>query len=212
MIRLLVACLALMMGPVMAQTDNSIGAGSRPVDAPWSRSPVYGANGMAATAQPLASQVAIDILKEGGNAVDAAIAANAALGLMEPTGNGIGGDLFAIVWDPKTEQLYGLNASGRSPKGRSYEDLMAKLDGADSIPPLGYLPVSVPGAVDGWFQLHEKFGKLSMRRNLAPAISYAEEGHPLSPVIAHYFDLSFEAYTTREDEITEFDNARATYF
>ncbi len=212
MIRLVMACICLAMGPVMAQTDNSIGAGGRPVDAPWSRSPVYGANGMAATAHPLASQVAIDILKEGGTAVDAAIAANAALGLMEPTGNGIGGDLFAIVWDPKTEQLYGLNASGRSPKGRSYDDLIAALDGADAIPPLGYLPVSVPGAVDGWFELHDKFGKLSMRKNLAPAISYAEDGHPVSPVIAHYFDRNFEAFEARQEQITEFDNARATYF
>jgi gamma-glutamyltranspeptidase/glutathione hydrolase len=99
--------------------EQALGAGARPVGAAWSRSPVYGRNGMAATAHPLASQVAIDILKKGGNAVDAAIAANATLGLMEPVGNGIGGDLFAIVWDPESEKLYGYNASGRSPQSRS---------------------------------------------------------------------------------------------
>ena len=113
----------------------NIGPGGRPVGQSWSRSPVYAANGMAATAQPLASQIAIDILKAGGSAVDAAIAANAALGLMEPTGNGIGGDLFAIVWDPKTQQLHGLNASGRSPKSRSLETLRQQLGDATSIPP-----------------------------------------------------------------------------
>ena len=112
-----------------AVTSTDIGAGGRPVGQAWSRSPVYAANGMAATAQPLASQIAIDILKAGGSAVDAAIAANAALGLMEPTGNGIGGDLFAIVWDPKTQQLHGLNASGRSPKSRTLEQLRQQLGG-----------------------------------------------------------------------------------
>lgn len=162
---------------------------------------------MAATAHPLASQVAIDILKKGGTAVDAAIAANAALGLMEPTGNGIGGDLFAIVWDPKTSTLYGLNASGRS-----YEDLIKKLKGQKAIPPLGYLPVAVPGTVDGWFELHEKFGKLSMAENLAPAIQYGNEGFPVSPVIAYYFQRSLKAFERRLGMIEEFDNARATYF
>ena len=123
----------------------NIGPGGRPVGQAWSRSPVYAANGMAATAQPLASQIAINILQAGGSAVDAAIAANAALGLMEPTGNGIGGDLFAIVWDPKSQRLHGLNASGRSPASRSLAQLRDQLQGADSIPPLGHLPVTVPG-------------------------------------------------------------------
>ncbi len=150
------------------------------------RSEVYAPHGMAATSQPLATQIALDILKAGGTATDAAIAANAALGLMEPTGCGIGGDLFAIVWDAKTERLYGLNASGRSPASLTREYLLDA--GHSSIPPRGPLPVSVPGAVDGWFELHKRFGKLSMRKVLAPAIQYAREGFPVSEVIAYYWE------------------------
>ena len=194
------------------KTVGDIGAGGRPVGAIWSRSPVYAEYGMAATAQPLASQIAIDVLKSGGNAVDAAIAANAALGLMEPTGNGIGGDLFAIVWDPKTEKLYGLNASGRSPLGRSYDELIERLDGREKLPPSGDLPVSVPGAVDGWFEMHGRFGKLSMRKILQPAIDYAANGFPVSPVIAHYFERNLARFEAQSEMINEFENARGTYF
>ncbi len=191
---------------------DDIGAGGRPVGANWSRSPVIAEHGMAATAHPLASQVAIDVLKAGGNAVDAAIAANAAIGLMEPTGNGIGGDLFAIIWDPKTEKLYGLNASGRSPMKRSYDDLLARLDGQEALPPFGDLPVSVPGTVDGWFELHNRFGKASMAEILQPAIDYAKNGFPVSPVIARYLELNLARFEERIDTINEFENARATYF
>lgn len=152
------------------------------------RSEVYATHGMAATSQPLATQVAIDILKQGGSAVDAAIAANAMLGLVEPTGSGVGGDLFAIVWSAKDKRLYGLNASGRSPKSLSLEKL--KSLGLDYLPPLGPLPVSVPGAVDGWFELHNKFGKLPMADNLAPAIDYARDGFPVSELIAYYLEGS----------------------
>ncbi len=206
----LTACVAAgAFCPVAAQ---EIGSGGRPVGESWSRSPVIAEHGMAATAHPLASQVAVDIMKQGGNAVDAAIAANATLGLMEPTGNGIGGDLFAIIWDPKTEELHGLNASGRSPMGRSLEQLQAAVGDAGSIPPLGHLPVTVPGAVDGWFEMHEKFGKLSMRKVLAPAIDYAENGFPVSPVIAYYFQRNLAGFERRLEMISEFDNARATYF
>ncbi|QYJ78369.1 gamma-glutamyltransferase [Shewanella acanthi] len=148
------------------------------------RSEVYATQGMAATSQPLATQVAIDVLKQGGSALDAAIAANAMLGLVEPTGAGVGGDLFAIVWSAKDKKLYGLNASGRSPKSLTLEKLQSL--GLDYLPPHGPLPVSVPGAVDGWFELHNKFGKLSMAENLAPAISYAREGFPVSELIAYY--------------------------
>jgi gamma-glutamyltranspeptidase / glutathione hydrolase len=156
------------------------------------RSEVIARHGMAATSHPLATQIALDILKSGGSAVDAAIAANAALGLMEPTGNGIGGDLYAIVWDPKTSRLHGLNGSGRSPLALTLDKLRAELDrqGLGRIPPRGPLPVSVPGTVDAWFALHGRFGRLSMRDNLAPAIRYAREGHPVSELIAYYWDLS----------------------
>jgi len=208
----------MLVAPVFAAnaddngTMNDIGAGGRPVGALWSRSPVYAEHGMAATAHPLASQVAIDILKSGGNAVDAAIAANAAIGLMEPTGNGIGGDLFAIIWDPATKKLYGLNASGRSPKGRSYDDLMARLDGKNALPPFGDLPVSVPGTVDGWFELHNRFGKQPMAKILQPAIDYAKNGFPVSPVIARYLELNLARFEEHIETINEFENARSTYF
>jgi gamma-glutamyltranspeptidase/glutathione hydrolase len=149
------------------------------------RSEVLASNGMVASSHPLASQIGLDVLKNGGSAVDAAIAANAALGLMEPYACGIGGDLFAIVWDAKTRSLYGINASGRSPQSLTYEHLRDELQksGKSSIPEYGVLPVTVPGAVDGWFQLHKRFGRLPMPDLLAPSIRYAEEGFPLTPVI-----------------------------
>ena len=150
-----------------------------------SRSEVIAPHAMAATSQPLATQIALDILKAGGSAVDAAIAANAALGLMEPTGNGIGGDLFAIVWDAEKQQLSGLNASGRAPQAMTLEYFQE--NGIDSIPKFGPLPVSVPGTVDGWFELHQRYGRLDMKDILAPTIAYARQGFPVSEVIAHYF-------------------------
>ncbi len=152
------------------------------------RSEVIAPHAMAATSQPLATQIALDVMKSGGSAVDAAIAANAALGLMEPTGNGIGGDLFAIVWDPKTSKLYGYNGSGRSPRSLTLAEFQRR--GLKEIPATGPLPVSVPGAVDGWFALHERFGRRPMADNLAPAIRYAREGHPVAEVIAYYWDRS----------------------
>ncbi|MXO84188.1 gamma-glutamyltransferase [Altererythrobacter aestiaquae] len=201
--------------PVAQKPDfkESIGPGGRPVGADWSRSPVYAENGMAATAHPLASQIAIDVLKQGGNAVDAAIAANAALGLMEPTGNGIGGDLYAIIWDPKTQKLYGINGSGRSPKNQTLDQLKEKLGDRDSLPPVGPLPITIPGTVDAWFEMHGEFGKLSMADILAPTVEYAREGHPVAPIIAMYLDRSLRAYERRQ-EATPFDfsNARATWF
>ncbi len=151
------------------------------------RSEVIARHGMAATSQPLATQIALDILKRGGNAVDAAIAANAALGLMEPTGNGVGGDLFAIVWDAKTQRLYGLNASGRSPFDLTREWLIEQ--GHEQMPNFGPLPITVPGCVDGWFELHERFGQLPMKDVLAPAIRYAREGFPVSELIAYYWSF-----------------------
>ena len=152
------------------------------------RSEVLARRGMAATSQPLATQVALDILKQGGNAVDAAIAANAMLALVEPTGCGIGGDLFAMVWEAEGAELHGLNASGRSPQSLSLAKLK-ELCG-EKIPSHGPLPVSVPGAVDGWFELHGRFGVLPMSEVLAPAIRYAEEGFPVTELIAYYWDRS----------------------
>lgn len=152
------------------------------------RSEVIAQNGMAATSQPLATQVALDILKQGGNAIDAAIAANAMTGLVEPTGSGIGGDLFAIVWDAKTQKLYGLNASGRSPKSLTLQYF--KDNGYSKIPSHGPLPVSVPGCVDGWFELHKKFGSLPMKDILQPTIDYANNGYPVTELIAWYMQRS----------------------
>lgn len=152
------------------------------------RSPVLATSAMAATSQPLATQVALDVMKNGGNAIDAAIAANALLGLVEPTGNGLGGDLFAIVWDAKTKKIYGLNASGRSPKSLSLEWFAQ--NGHQSIPSHGPLPVTVPGAVDGWFMLHDRFGKKPMNELLKPTIDYAKEGFPVSQLIAYYWNRS----------------------
>jgi gamma-glutamyltranspeptidase/glutathione hydrolase len=152
------------------------------------RSEVIAQNGMACTSHPLATQIAIDILKQDGSAIDAAIAANAALGLMEPTGCGIGGDLFAIVWDAETQQLYGLNGSGRSPQSLTISYFQEH--NLDKIPSYGPLPVSVPGCVDAWFELHQRFGKLKMETLLTPAIRYAEDGFPLSELIAYYWQRS----------------------
>ncbi|HMB64132.1 MAG TPA: gamma-glutamyltransferase [Eudoraea sp.] len=174
------------------------------------RSEVLAQNGMIATSHPLATQIGLDILKKGGNAIDAAIAANAALGLMEPTGCGIGGDLFAIVWDGKTRKLYGLNASGRSPKSLTLAYF--EKEGLEKIPSHGPLPVSVPGAVDGWFELHKKFGSLPMKELLAPAISYAENGFPLTELIAWYMggipDIHKAGFSNIEDTYLKPNNGR----
>src|SRR3954454_4701716 len=150
------------------------------------RSEVIAQHGMACTSHPLATEAAIDILKRGGNAIDAAIAANAVLGVVEPEMNGIGGDLFAIVYDAKTKKLYGLNASGRSPYALTLDEF--KKRGLTSIPTEGPLSVSVPGCVDGWFELNKKFGKLSIQQLLAPAIDYARNGFPLADEAAFYWN------------------------
>ena len=167
------------------------------------RSEVIAQNGMVATSHPLASQIGIDILKEGGNAIDAAIAANAALGLMEPTGNGIGGDLFAIVWIEKEKKLYGLNASGRSPEDLTLEYFIE--NNFKSIPAYGPLPVSVPGCVDGWFELHNKFGKIKMRDILSPTIKYAEDGFPVTELVSYYMKNA-------SDNFQDYPNFKETYF
>ena len=161
------------------------------------RSEVIGQNGMAATSHPLATQTAIDVLKSGGNAIDAAIAANAVLGLVEPTGCGIGGDLFAIVWDEKTNQLYGLNSSGPASKKMSID--YVKQQGFEKIPAYGALPVTVPGAVAGWSALHEKFGKLPFKNLFNNAIDYANNGFPVTELIAYYLERSSSVFKDYEN-------------
>jgi gamma-glutamyltranspeptidase / glutathione hydrolase len=160
------------------------------------RSEVLARHGMVCTSVPAATQVGLDILKRGGNAVDAAIAANATLGLMEPVSNGIGGDLFAIVYSAKENKLYGINGSGRSPLGLSYEQMRAELDQLHrkTIPPRGMLPISVPGTVDAWSELHKKFCKLKFSDDLAQAVKYAEEGFPVTELIAFYWHFGPEVY------------------
>ncbi|MEX2496375.1 MAG: gamma-glutamyltransferase [Woeseia sp.] len=176
-----------------------------------SRSPVLGGNGMAATSHPVASLIAVETLKKGGSAIDAAIAANSMLALVEPHACGIGGDLFAIVWDPRSKKLEGYNGSGRSPLGLDYETL-AKRVGEDSrLPLFGPLSVSVPGAVDGWFALHERFGRLPMSELLAPAIRYARDGVPVTEVDAALWAdalAEFEASGLPAEQLAEL---RKTY-
>src|SRR3954463_7218573 len=175
---------------LVAQIDRITGRGFA------TRSEMLARHGMVCTSVPLATQVGLDILKRGGSAVDAAIAANATLGLMEPVSNGVGGDLFAIVYSAKENKLYGLNGSGRSPLGLSYEQMKAELDKLHRkmIPPRGMLPISVPGAVDAWSELHKKFGKLKLSDDLAPAASFAEEGFPVTELIAFYWHFGPELY------------------
>ena len=212
---------ALAMVLTMTAAGAQISRGDRYSGVPWAtRSAVLAQHGMVATEQPLASELAIEILKKGGSAVDAAIAANAAIGLMQPVLNGIGGDLFAIVWDPKTRRLYGYNGSGRAAMGRDLMKMTAEVKAAwarvgepykPHIPPLGSLPITVPGTVDAWFALHDRFGKLPMADDLLPAIAYATNGFPVTELIAKYWKGNMEAFAKDQGLIEEKANARATY-
>jgi gamma-glutamyltranspeptidase/glutathione hydrolase len=179
------ALVALLLGAAFAPANAADRITGR---AFVTRSEVIAPHAMAATSHPLVTQIALDIMRRGGSAADAAIAANAALGLMEPTGSGIGGDLFAIVWDAKTQKLYGLNASGRSPRSLTLGYL--KEQGYTMMPSHGPLPVTVPGCVDGWFELHKRFGRLDMKTILAPVIAYARDGFPVSELVAYYWGRS----------------------
>lgn len=180
---ILIYCLLFLGGKLYAQ-DRLTG------ETFTTRSEVLARNGMAATSQPLATQVALEILKKGGTAMDAAIAANAMLGLVEPASCGIGGDIFAIVWSAKEQKLYGFNGSGRAPKSLTMDYFMDK--GMKYVPLYGPLPISVPGCVDGWFKMHKKFGKLAMEDILQPAIAYGREGFPVSEVIAYEMGSTYE--------------------
>ncbi len=167
----------------LAQTEQAPGHGySRPARSRHgSRSEVIAPHGMVAASHPLAAQVGLEILKAGGNAIDAAVAVNAVLGLMEPHMNGVGGDLFAIVWDAESEQLHGLNATGRAPYEINREALVRQ--GIERMPGTGPVTWTVPGAVDGWDKLLNRFGTMTFSDVLAPAIAYARNGFPVSEII-----------------------------
>jgi len=192
-IRFCLPLLALLMAEPTFSANDDYGTrytGDRFV----TRSAVLGRNGMASTSHPIASAIAVDILKKGGSAVDAAIAANAMLALVEPYANGIGGDLFAIIWDPQSRELLGYNGSGGSPAAFGYAEMQQQLGAGNPIPLFGALSVSVPGAIDGWFALHERFGKLPMAEILAPAIAYAREGVAITEVDAHTWAESLKEF------------------
>lgn len=216
------AGLALLSTGASAQSgddlDPMFGRGERVSGQAFAtRSPVIARNGAAATAHPLATQTAIDVLRAGGSAIDAAIAANAMLGLIEPTGNGIGGDIFVIVWDPQSQRLYGYNGSGRTPAGLSLAQMRREArrrGNPDAVPSFGAASVSVPGAVDGWFALHERFGRLPMADLFAPTIRYAREGAPIPQTIAMYWANNKRRLDTEfaAGRLQEVANARALYF
>ncbi len=223
----MVRWLAALVGAALMMTEPTASAQQAPVGAGRgervsgqafaTRSPVVAPHGAAATAHPLATRVAVDVLRNGGSAIDAAIAANAMLGLVEPTGSGIGGDIFVIVWDPRTQRLYGYNGSGRSPQGLSLREMrrVARARGdAAHVPSFGAASVSVPGAVDGWFALHDRFGRKPMAELLAPAIQYAREGAPIPQTIAMYWSNNRRRLETEfaAGRLEEIQNARDTYW
>jgi gamma-glutamyltranspeptidase/glutathione hydrolase len=176
-----------------------------------SRSALVAKHGIVATSEPLAAQVGLDILKSGGNAIDAAIATNAMMGLVEPMSCGIGGDLFVIYWDAKTQKLHGLNASGRSPHALT-RDVFQKR-GLNSIPTYGLDAWSVPGCVDGWDQLRQRFGTMEFSQILAPAIEYAEQGFPVSEIIANGWAGAERIFRDRPDAAkTYLPSGRAPQF
>ena len=186
-------------------------AGDRPVGASFgTRSEVFGRNGAAATSHPLGTLAGIEILKKGGSAADAAIAINAALGFLEPTANGIGGDLYAMLWDPGASRVVGISGSGRSPRSLSLETVRSRTK-QGVLPPYGAVTVTVPGTVDAWWRLHQRYGKLRWAELFEPAIAYAEGGVPLSPVVAYYMNRAMANFARPDRGIEEIANAQATY-
>ena len=186
-------------------------AGDRPVGASFaSRTAAYGLNGAAGTAHPLATQAGIDILKRGGSAIDAAIAINACLGLLEPTASGIGGDVYAMIWDPKLKRVVGLAGSGVSPRGLSLETVRGRAKNG-ALPPLGAVTVSVPGAVDGWWTMHQRYGKLPWATLFEPAIAMAEAGTPVPDIIAYYIRRSMVSFARAGNGVEETANALKTW-
>ncbi len=190
-------------------------AGDRPSGASFaSRSAAMGCNGAAGTAHPLATQAAIAMLKRGGSAADAAVAANAVLGFVEPVSSGLGGDCFAFVWDPKIQKLESMASSGRSPKGLSLEIVQqhaVTVDGKQTLPPFGAVAVSVPGALGGWWALHQRYGKLKWAELFEPAIHYCEAGAPVPQIIGFYIKRNMAAFIRAGSKIEEIENAKHTY-
>lgn len=185
--------------------------GDRPVGASFaSRTAAYGLSGAAGTAHPLATQAGIAILRKGGSAVDAAIAINACLGFLEPTSCGIGGDCYAMLWDPKAKTVVGLAGSGASPRSLSLDTVRARARNG-ALPPLGALSVSVGGAVDAWSMLHARYGRLKWAELFEPAIDLAEHGAPVPDIIAYYIRRSLIAFRRPGAGIEETANALRTY-
>jgi gamma-glutamyltranspeptidase/glutathione hydrolase len=185
--------------------------GDRPVGASFgSRSAVFGISGACGTAHPLATLAAIEVLKRGGSAADAANAANACLGFLEPTSAGLGGDCYAMLWDPKIGKVVGLAGSGRSPNALSLATVRARSP-KGTIAPMGAISVSVPGALDAWWSLHQRYGRLPWKEVLEPAIALCESGAPVPPVISHYLHRGMELFNEPGHGIEEVANANRTY-
>ena len=186
-------------------------AGDRPAGASFTtRSPALGCSGAAGTAHPLATQAAIEMLKKGGSAVYAAVAANAMLGLVEPTSSGLGGDCYALLWDPKAGAVMGLAGSGRSPKSLTLDMVRARAKNG-VIPPLGAIAVSTPGALDAWWTLHQRYGKLTWAELFEPAIHYCENGAPVPQIIGYYIKRNMAIFVRPGSGVEETANAVHTY-
>ncbi len=193
----------------------NVHAGDRPSGASWAtRSPALGTSGAAGTAHPLATQTAIEVLKKGGSAADAAVAVNALLGLVEPTSSGLGGDCYAFVWDPKANRLEGMASSGASPRGLSLATVRSRahtVEGRQVLPRLGAVTVSVPGALAGWWALHQRYGKLPWAELFEPAIHYAQQGVVVPQIIGWYIKRNLAIFLRPGAGVEETANAMHTY-
>jgi gamma-glutamyltranspeptidase/glutathione hydrolase len=186
-------------------------AGDRPSGASFaSRSAALGCTGAAATAHPLATQAAIEMLKRGGSAVDASVAANACLGFLEPTSAGLGGDCFALLWDPKQSKVVGMASSGKSPRALSLATARSRAKNG-VLPKLGAVTVSTPGALDGWWTLHQRYGRLKWAELFEPAIHYAEDGAPVPQIIGWYIKRNLAIFLRPDSGVEETANAVHTY-
>lgn len=202
-------------GPAPARAPDpfaGVGSGDRITGPKFvGRSTVWGASGAAATAHPRATLIGIDTLRRGGSAIDAAIAINAALGFLEPVANGIGGDAFCMLWDPKQKKVVGFNGSGPSPKGLSLETARSKARDNGFLPSYGAVTVNVPGTVDAWWSAHQRYGKLPWKDVLLPVAELCEEGVPMPQVIAYYLERNMAGFDRSAAIIEENDNRKKVY-